>query len=726
MLRKLAVVLVILFTLSNVSHAQFVTSNTYVEADVSGDGQGLVSIFYAGTNHLQSIIHPSQTSYLTVVVGGKYYTNNQHVPLSEFPEPSPAFPTAYLDNGVTTYTGPNKDTIETVWQPDGPNTFDIVQDVYTVQFPIAGSGQVVFKFSIRNHTSSFASAQAQYLVDINLANGDTVNDNAPITTRYGYVSTTWTAYPPTNSIPPYFIVSLDDLSNDHFPNMFAEGYMNDSLAPEPMGLMEPSLFAYTDWREIVTGWTWGEPTTPAEYPTVGDEALLFQWPLNEVKAGDTEELGGFSYGSGACQPICFGRFDAMMIHPDHIKWNGLEYVPNHFPVDAVVWNGSADTVTSASGTQSIVNDATGLVNGPVEIVLPSVPPMYAMTLPLLGGEVPGQGSSSITWDDTVLASVLMNCSTDSVYNIAFSVGARGVGDSSCQNGTYVCPIMVDCQGRTYSNPVTTILNRTGSYDGSLCNTRCTDVVTFDTASTRIPVLSVVADTLSNMRLSIAPNHAGADSTFYTVCVVDSLLNGSAEIAVTDSLGNTTIEEYSYCTIADTHAPLVQEGICIDTVGGPCTYLVSDTQAWDRGLASIVFTNLNGVQVTKPDKVYGLGVIEFSVFGSGSFCITATDLAGNKFDTCFGTTASVSVPATPTISLSVSPNPTSGDVSIFIEGAPSADVEIFDVLGREVDRFSMNGSYEWETDGLPSGTYIIRANENGPGNSQPITKRIVKE
>ncbi len=77
-------------------------------------------------------------------------------------------------------------------------------------------------------------------------------------------------------------------------------------------------------------------------------------------------------------------------------------------------------------------------------------------------------------------------------------------------------------------------------------------------------------------------------------------------------------------------------------------------------------------------------------------------------------------------IQVFPNPASGPATISLEGVPSADVEIFDVLGREVDRFRVEGSYEWETGGLPRGTYIVRANANGPGNPQPITKRIVKE
>ncbi len=214
----------------------------------------------------------------------------------------------------------------------------------------------------------------------------------------------------------------------------------------------------------------------------------------------------------------------------------------------------------------------------------------------------------------------------------------------------------------------------------ICNEQC-EVVAFDTGSKRIPVLLVSADTLTNMRLSIAPNHAAADSTFYSVCVIDSMLNGSAEITVTDSLGNSAIQQYEYCTIADTHAPLVQLLYCNDSAGTPCIYQVSDTQAWDRGLDTVYFTNVKNISIgldTAP--VDGSRIATFATVGNGSFCVTAIDLAGNRFDTCFGNTASVSVPAPIAISLSISPNPTSGDVSISIEGAPSADVEIFDVLG----------------------------------------------
>ncbi len=728
MVWKLASIIIISLFASTAANGQtsFVASNAFVKADVTNDGEGLVRYSYANGDGISFLA--AQTSYLTVHVDTAYYTNNPNL----VPSAAPVYPTM-LQFGVTTKIG---DTIETVWQPEGKNAFDIVQDIYPVAFPISGSGQIVFKISVRNHTDTVLNAQAQYLLDVCLTKDvNTGNDNAPITTRYGYVSNEWISFPDSYPIPPYYIASLQSLSGGSFPSLMAIGYLNDLLAPEPMGLIQPSLFAYTDWREIVTDWTWGAPEVGVQYPIVGDEALLFQWPASSVGAGGSVELARGSYGTPPCTPICLGNaLDAMLVHPDHIIWNGTEYVPNHFPVDGIVWNQTDTVGTSASGTQSITNDATGQASGPVQIISPQPTSHngHMQQQSPINSMIQGGMAATLTWEDTVLASVLTNCSTDSIYDIAFSATASDLGASGCLNGTYSCPIMVDCSAEPPIAPTATVLSRTGSYDGSECNTRCTSAVTFDTGARRIPVLMVSADSLTNMRLSIAPNHAGADSTYYSVCVVDSLLNGSAAIRLTDSLGNSSVVQYTYCTIPDTHSPLVQGGICIDTVNGPCFYQVSDTQAWDRGLDTIYFTNVINEFITLSDSVRGHGVASFSVqhvdtFASGSFCITAIDLAGNKFDTCFGSSASVPVSGQPAVELSIYPNPAFGDATIFIVGAPSADVEIFDVLGREVDRFRVEGSYEWETGGLPRGTYVVRATTNESGsNSQMLMKRIVKE
>jgi hypothetical protein len=450
------------------AQSTYVICNSYLEADVSGDGQGLVTIYYTPCGaHNTVIVHPARTSYLTVNVDGNYYTNDQHLPLSGSSMPEPAFPAGYLENGTTKYTGPNKDTIETVWEPQGPNTYKIIQDIYLVEFPIVGSGQVVYRFSAENLQQKPFSAQAQYMLDIDLGTPTADNDDAPVTTRYGMLNNAWTSFPTTNSIPPYFIPTLEPLNSALFPLLIAEGYCNDSLAPEPMGLTEPSLFSFVDWREIVNGggtcpngWTWGGPSNGCEYPTIGDEALIFQWPGSGSDSGQTMVLGKFSYGSAACaNQICYGNLDAIMLHPEHIVWNGTSYAPDPFPVDAIVWNPNLQNASTASGTQTITNATTGVANGPIKIIapLPTTNNGYTQTHSLSdSGTIAGQQSGAISWEDQVLSGnvpgSLIDCSTDSLYNIAFSVAAGGVGSTSCTNGTYICPVEVDCQEKDIYPP----------------------------------------------------------------------------------------------------------------------------------------------------------------------------------------------------------------------------------------------------------------------------------
>jgi hypothetical protein len=667
---------------------------------------------------MTEITHSDQTSYLTVNVNGNYYTNNQNLVLSGRGMPLPTYPTAFLNNGKTSYTGPNKDTIETIWEPQGPNAFEIIQDIYTVEFPIVGSGQVVYRFSVKDLQNEPVAAQAQFLLDVDLGITGSENDAAPITTRYGYLTSQVTSYPNsiTPYIPPYFIATLQPVDSGSFPLLMAEGYTNDSLAPEPMGLTEPSLIAYVNWPDVVhdSGYTWGFPALDI----ADDEALLFQWPSSGADSGQTMVLASFSYGSAACTPICLGSLDAMLVHPEHIVWSPAinSYVPNHFPVDGIVWNTNAQNASTASGTQTITNSVTNAANGPVKIVspLPTTNNGYTQThiLTSLGapGAIAEHGYASISWEDTVLASVLTNCSTDSIYNIAFSLAAGGVPAPTCFAGTYVCPIEVDCQQKDLTPPrhsthltvgnvnscgnykeyldsvyddsttdeglqsiswvVTPNANAvkvdTGthtsctnvkvpitvtqidtiqapcvyftfkdcasppniSYD-TICFGRCLPPVPFDTLPPRIRLLnryndnfrdttnfpcefqcsewvvtdsveellpglqrdggldSIVVISASNMSFNLLhPVTPGMKEDTFTVCVTDSLEDGSIIIRAVDSADNSSMDTMTYCTMADVTPPV----LAVDLLqAGQWPVSVSDSQAWDRGLDSVSLT-----------------------------------------------------------------------------------------------------------------------------------------
>ncbi len=75
-----------------------------------------------------------------------------------------------------------------------------------------------------------------------------------------------------------------------------------------------------------------------------------------------------------------------------------------------------------------------------------------------------------------------------------------------------------------------------------------------------------------------------------------------------------------------------------------------------------------------------------------------------------------------IALSIGPNPASQIATISLMGAPSANVEIFNVLGREVASFRMSGSYAWNMGALAAGTYIVRAEAGGSVLSRRIIRR----
>jgi hypothetical protein len=107
----------------------------------------------------------------------------------------------------------------------------------------------------------------------------------------------------------------------------------------------------------------------------------------------------------------------------------------------------------------------------------------------------------------------------------------------------------------------------------------------------------------------------------------------------------------------------------------------------------------------------------------SICITAIDRAGNRRDTCFTFgQAEVSDPFAPApLTLDVYPNPGDGEITIRLGSDQVASVEILDVLGRQVGRFNVTGSREWDMSELPAGSYVVRAKIG----EQTVSRMMVK-
>jgi hypothetical protein len=285
-----------------------------------------------------------------------------------------------------------------------------------------------------------------------------------------------------------------------------------------------------------------------------------------------------------------------------------------------------------------------------------------------------------------------------------------------------------------TTPVITVLSTTPSDNGSPCNSQCSTILAVDPGTIvsngvlRSGINSITPVGMSNMQLQITTFTQGADSGTFTVCVVDSFKNGSGTVSVENTDLEVQSMSFNYCTIPDTSAPL----ITWDTLVNPywLDIHVQDNRPWDRGITSVTVSDASNIVLSSDKIVPGMGSYDDTAtivnpLLPANFCVKAVDAAGNKTTVyCFTYTPSTGMVQTTEvpISLSVYPNPTSGDVTVWLDGALSADVTVSDVLGRTVDQFHLEGLHDWKSNVLAPGIYFIRAIVG----DVVISKQIVKE
>ncbi len=802
--------------------AQITTLKGNVEADVSNGPFGLLTIFYFdGAGNKQHLSY-NDFSYLTVEVNGVFYTNNSNISSGTDWETNQMVNLVLLNGGNTKKIG---DTIETVW-PIGTNGFDIIQDVYPVAAKYnTPSAVIVYKFSIRNHQPSFLPAQAQFLLDIETSPNPSPDD-PKITTREGYNENAgqdfWHNF---TTLPPYFITSDFDICTKDFPGQLGIGYTVDSLAPDSMGLMQPSLMANVDLKQYVSSYAWGFPTQLSGTPMSNDDAMLFQWQSSGVGPAPTggtatQVIGMGCYGTPPCQ-IAFGNLDATLLHIEHIRWSvppsGIgQYVPNHFPVEAIVWNSNqSSSASSATGTQAISNQSGSGLPGPVQIVspLPTTNNGYSQKHGFTSGGATRPDSmvlacsaSHITWEDTLIEGKLINCSTDSTYDITLAVSAAGVPNPIFLNGSQstACPIVVDCEEKdvtpprhsthigsqvdscgnfvlytdsvfdnrptdlgiqsiTYTEappnsvtvtipsisncpsviaPITmlqknllfndvvyfTFTDCAGnvSYD-TVSFTKCVPPVPFDTLPPKFRTISkydwsdtntscgfrcsdwMVTDTVKDglqqdsglLSIAEVPGANTYNMTFtlpqpvvkgeardsFTVCVIDSMFDGSDVIEAKDVAGNISYDTITYCTQPDTLKPHIQVSSFLP--GFQYEVTAEDTRAWDRGLKQVLLSRELGqpfnvrpipapgiildsldstTWVITPDTNHTCpATLNFYVavidsFESACFTVRATDCENNVSDTVLQCYSALTDHYCPTIDTVTLP---SGELSVTV-------------------------------------------------------------
>src|SRR6476469_1586884 len=87
--------------------------------------------------------------------------------------------------------------------------------------------------------------------------------------------------------------------------------------------------------------------------------------------------------------------------------------------------------------------------------------------------------------------------------------------------------------------------------------------------------------------------AGSSRHGFYLRVLDSLKDGCITIRVTDVQGFTTDSQICYCTIPDTHPPVVT---IFKTDPYRWSVFVEDVQPWDRGIDTISVTNRLNVRL----------------------------------------------------------------------------------------------------------------------------------
>jgi hypothetical protein len=725
------------------AHGQSVitTQNSAVAADVSNDGYGYITFYRPGLTPTGLLSYPGR-SYLTVLVDGEAFTNNPN-----FPDTVPAeepYGHIVLKNGIdTVLVNPDgSDTIKTTWSTwwgvdtsrEIMDSFDIVQEVYPILFH-NGGGQIVIRVIVINHGKVSHTVQAQYLLDVEIAGVNSQSipeliDSAKIATKFGYTNTNLCqTFMETygSEVPPFFIGIEKELEVSEFPGNVACGTLNDTFAQFPMGLIEPLTVTIADWPTVADSSLWGWPSDMIG-KAFKDEAILLQWPpttINTHSSGDsTAELARTAYGNGGviqCNDI---GVDAFTFYP-YIKHDFNIYQHGYsFPVISLIFNKTVnDTLNGVQATLSV--DSLFNIIGPPGGGL-------SQTQELNPSFMVPSSMQEVGWIDTLAGSSTADTCTMQLYITADQVNIHGVvtpiqqlfncdfGILANRNGDIIPPAMIH-------------LSNDGSFNGSVCNAKCFDMVTTDSGLNQTGIQFVLADTISNMKLNLpGVDTLGRVEVYFSVCVIDSMEDGFMTVVVTDFADNVDSTTFTYCTIPDTLAPLV----VLAPEKSDISFSIEENRPWDRGIDSITVisdTNLN-ITFTPPSNWKKLSTVQVTAVPIDStkpseLCLEVSDLAGNKTDTCLTLAAKmpkggVAMEVAQPIALSVLPNPSEDkfEIRLASEAGEVATGEILDLLGRTVSKFNFTDSYLFDASNFPAGAYILRVSAAG----QVLSKSIIKE
>jgi hypothetical protein len=681
------------------ANAQIIeVKNQFVAGDVDAS-TGILTIKYVVNGKAKGYLTNPGHSFLSLSINGQWFTNNnvggQNLVgiLGGSGSPVTPFP---LDGGVTKVLS---DTIQTTFS-EGGGKFDIVQEVYPVAFP--GRGQIVWRVKIVNHSNSALSVEGlQYLNDLQAG----TNDNPYLVERNYFDGKQWrvSSKDGTNPNPPSLYVEIDQDTFTSQINLMGVGYTNDSFPPSPLGLTPCLAFAAGSWQGPaqyqMLNYIYGCPAPPSPN-TTSDMACVLQWPARNVPAaaqGRDTSVEEFRTSFGTFGSSCTSGFIDLDFMPQSITYNSSlkTFSPNPFNVLALRINLSDSSATNVFDTEvCLTHNLSGT----------GVRPSNG-----IGRNVPRLGFSDFLWRDSVI-------SYDTTIWIQFHEYAEGlnVRDLSCGS---IIPVLWEGSG-----PSTHILSRSGSYDGSACNARVTQLRAYDTGTGRSTIF-VRPDSAQNMTVSIPK--LIADTISYTVSVMDSMFDGFAYVSIRDTLGNVTYDTVRYCTIADKADPVFHPILNgKSSLGG----VLTDTAAWDRGVSTEMTVDTIGpgplrlVVDTTNCKSGCCSHLALNVQPLDSakevICsVYVKDCAGNKLSLLLEYSPFAIVAASSNNAV-IYPNPSYDAITITLGDETPQHATLQNLLGRVVAQSTIRGTGELDISTLAPGTYILRV--------AGVTRKIIKE
>jgi hypothetical protein len=194
-------------------------------------------------------------------------------------------------------------------------------------------------------------------------------------------------------------------------------------------------------------------------------------------------------------------------------------------------------------------------------------------------------------------------------------------------------------------------------------------------------------------------------------VIDPFKDGAATVTFFDRSSHSTTRTYTYCSVEDTSPPLIQVHGSSDSA----LIVILENRPADRGVnffspSSHVNAKLDSSTLYQSIDSVSFVVRRLDPFHDATFCLSATDRAGNTSQAACWTTVANDVRIPPTEAhIQITPNPARDNLKVVMDGVQISEISVLDLLGRSMLTAapSLSGAQDIDISSLAAGFYIVR-------------------